>query len=228
MEFVMRSVPFALAASFFTAGFLALAPIAAAEETRSFDLPEFDRIDVSAGVVLVADIGAQQSVIVKTNKGDYSDFAIEVRNGELNISREWNPLSWHNSKSDYKVIVSVPTLAALDASSGSRAKVFNIDAARFVIDLSSGAHALLEGKCENCLLDLSSGADLEAKGLECDNADIDVSSGGHGVISVLSTVKGGASSGGHVAVYGNPSQVKVSKSSGGRIKIIAIAQATRD
>ncbi len=224
----MRSVPFALSANLCAACFLAAAPIAAAEESRSFDLPEFDRIDVSAGVILVADIGSQQSVIVKTNKGDYSDFSIEVSNGELNITRERNPLSWHNSKSDYKVIVSVPTLAALDASSGSRAKVFNIDAARFVIDLSSGAHALLEGKCKNCLLDISSGADLKAKGLDCDNADIDVSSGGHGVISVLDTVKGGASSGGHVAVYGNPYQVKVSKSSGGRIKIVTSAQATRD
>ncbi len=224
----MRSVPFALAASLFTAGFLAAAPIAAAEESRSFDLPEFTRIDVSAGVILVADVGSQQSVTVKTNKGDYSDFAIEVRNGELNITREWNPLSWHNSKSDYKVIINVPTLTALDASSGSQAKVFNIDAARFAIDLSSGAHALLEGKCKNCLLDLSSGADLDAKELECNNANIDVSSGGHGVISVVETVKGGASSGGHVAVYGNPHQVNVSKSSGGRIKIVATAQATRD
>jgi Putative auto-transporter adhesin, head GIN domain len=228
MEFVMRPVPFVLAASLFTAGFLAAAPNAAAEETRSFDLPEFDRIDMSAGVILIADVGSQQSVIVKTNKGDYSDFTIKVSNGELNISRERNPLSWHSSKSDYKVIVNVPTLTALDASSGARAKIFNIDAARFVIDLSSGAHALLEGKCKSCLLDISSGADLEAKGLECDNADIDVSSGGHGVISVLDTVKGGASSGGHVAVYGNPYQVNVSKSSGGKIKVVASAQATRD
>jgi hypothetical protein len=165
---------------------------------------------------------------VKTNKGDYSDFTIEVSDGELNISREWNPLSWHNSKSDYKVIINVPTLTALDASSGAHAKVYNIDAARFVIDLSSGAHALLEGKCNNCLVDLSSGANLKAKDLACDKADIDVSSGGHGVISVLNTVKGGASSGGHVAVYGNPHQVNVSKSSGGRIKIVASAQATRD
>ncbi len=224
----MRSVPFALAASLFAAGFLAAAPVVAAEESRSFDLPEFSRIDVSAGVVLIADVGAEQSVVVKTNKGDYTDLEIEVSDGELNITREWNPLSWHNSRSDYKVIINVPTLTALDASSGARAKVFNIDAEQFLIDLSSGAHALLEGTCENCLLDLSSGADLEAKGLECENANIDVSSGGHGVISVLDTVKGDASSGGHVAVYGNPHQINVSKSSGGRIKIVATAQATRD
>jgi|GEM_PF-1184118 len=224
----MRSVPFAFAAPLAAAAILAAAPAALAEESRSFDLPEFNRIDVSSGVMLVADIGEKQSVIVKTNKGDYSDFEIEVHNGELNISRDWNPLSWHGSKSDYKVIVKIPELTGLDASSGSHARISSINAKRFVIDLSSGAHASLDGTCDNCSVDLSSGANLDAKSLECDSAEIDVSSGGHGVISVISSVRGDASSGGHVAVYGNPQRVNVDKSSGGRIKIVTSARATRD
>ncbi len=224
----MRSVPFAFAASLVAASVLTAASSAAAEESRSFDLPEFSRIDVSSGVVLVAEVGEQQSVVVKTSNGDYSDFEIEVSDGELNISRDWNPLSWHGSKSDYKVIINVPELTALDASSGSHSRISNINAARFVIDLSSGAHANLDGQCENCILDLSSGANLDAKNLECDRAEIDVSSGGHGVISALSSVRGDASSGGYVAVYGAPQQVNIDKSSGGRIKIVTSAQATRD
>lgn len=210
------------------AGVLIVAAPALAEESRSFELPEFDRIDVSAGVMLVATVGETQSVLVKTNHGNFKDFEIEVEDGELNISREWNRLSWHGSKSDYKVIVTVPHLNGLEASSGSHARIMKIDATRFDIDASSGAHMTIDGRCENCFVDLSSGADLDAKDLICNEANIDVSSGGHGKLTVRDAVDGDASSGGHVSVYGNPRQVSLDKSSGGRIKIISTAQIARD
>ena len=209
------------------AGALFAAP-ALAQDARSFDLPDFDRIDVSAGVVLVADVGGPQSIKVETVYGDFSDFAIEVKNGELNLSRKWNRLSWRSKKSDYTVFVSMPALRALDASSGSHAKVSKINAARFNVDLSSGAHATLDGACEDCEVELSSGAFLKARDLTCESAEIDVSSGGHGEITATRSVVADASSGGHVAVYGNPGRVDVDKSSGGRIKILAAAQARRD
>lgn len=205
----------------------ALVP-AAAGEMRTYDLPEFDRIDASAGVIVVAEVGGPQSVEVKTDYGDFSDFEIEVDDGELTVSRKWNRLSWHNNKSDYKVIVAVRDLRALEASSGAHAKISKINAPEFLVDLSSGAHVSLEGVCEECVVDLSSGADLDAKDLFCDTARIDVSSGGHGELSVIETVIGDASSGGHVAVYGSPQRVNIDKSSGGRIKIKPIAQASRD
>lgn len=219
----MKAVLFSLCA----AGALAAAP-ALAEDSRTFDLPSFDRIDVSAGIVLIADVGDPQSIVVETANGDFSDFEIEVKNGALSVSREWNRLRWHNKKSDYKVIVSVPALRALDASSGSHARVSKINAAHFAIDVSSGAYARLDGSCQDCALDLSSGADLDAKELECGDARIDVSSGGHGEITATKSVVADASSGGFVAVYGNPARVSVDKSSGGRIKVMTAAQASND
>lgn len=222
-ETIMKALFFALSA----AGALC-APSALAQESRTFDLPDFNRIDVSAGVVLIADVGGPQSILVETKNGDFSDFEIGVRDGELNVSRQWNRLSWHNKKSDYKVTLSVPALRALEASSGSHAKVSKIQAADFLIDVSSGAHASLDGVCENCTLDLSSGANVDAKDLECGAAQIDVSSGGHGEITAINSVIADASSGGFVAVYGNPQRVSVDKSSGGRIKIYSAAQANND
>lgn len=219
----MKPLVFALSA----AGGLCAVP-GFAQDARTFDLPNFDRIDVSAGIVLVADVGGPQSILVETRNGDFSDFEIEVKNGELNVSREWNRLSWHNKKSDYKVTLSVPALRALGASSGSHAKISKVNAADFVIDVSSGAHASLDGVCENCTLDLSSGAHLEARDLECADARIDVSSGGRGEITATNSVIADASSGGFVAVYGAPERVVVDKSSGGRIKVMTTAQANND
>ena len=213
-------------AAFGAAAVLAAGP-AFAEQSRDFDLPEFDRIDMSSGIALVADVGDAQTVTVHTKYGDFSDFQIKVANGELTVSRRWNRLSWHNKKSDYKVVVNVPELRSLAASSGSKARVSNIDTPRFRLDLSSGAHAVLDGVCDNCSLDLSSGAHLVAKELECDTARIDVSSGGHGEITAIDAVIADASSGGHFAVYGNPERVSVDRSSGGRIKIVSSAHANK-
>ncbi len=227
METSMKYLSNILAAGVLLAATPAIA-LAMDEESRSFDLPDFDRIDVSAGVMLVADVGGTQSVLVKTNNGDFSDFEIEVDDGELTISREWNRLSWHGSKSDYKVIITVPRLTGLEASSGSHARIMKVDAKRFTIDASSGAHMSIDGACETCVIDLSSGADLDAKDLLCNEANIDVSSGGHGKITVRDAVVGDASSGGHVSVYGNPRQVNIDKSSGGRIKIISTSHIARD
>lgn len=193
--------------------------IAAAEEERQFDVDDFDRIDVSAGVKLVAEVGERQSITVYTDKGDFSDFEISVRNGALRLSRDHNRLRWHTKKSSYRVVLTTPALRSLEASSGSRAKVSNINAERFNIDLSSGARASLAGTCEDCSVDLSSGANLDAKELACGSANIDVSSGGHGEITASTAIVADASSGGRMTVYGNPERVSIDKSSGGRIYV---------
>ena len=201
---------------------------ALAENERSYDLPPFDRIEVSAGIKVMATAGAEQSVVAQAVNGDFDDLEIEVRNGKLSISREWNRLRWHGKRTQYKVIVSTDALRGISASSGSQAKLSNIDASAFMIDLSSGAHVDVEGESSVCALDLSSGGNLKAEQLFCDIAEIDVSSGGHGVIYVRDAVEGDASSGGHVTVYGSPSQVSLDRSSGGRIIIKTTAQAKRN
>ena len=193
--------------------------VALAQDERQFDLEKFDRIDVSAGIILIAEAGGPQSIIVKTEDGDFSDFEIGVKNGALHVSRDYNRLRWHSKKSAYKVLVTAPELRGLEASSGSHAKLTKVSAPRFVVDLSSGAHASVEGECEDCVIDLSSGAMLDGKRLDCGTVRIDVSSGGHGKISARNAVVADASSGGHVTVYGDPERVSVDKSSGGRIYV---------
>jgi hypothetical protein len=151
-----------------------------------------------------------------------------VEDGVLFVSREWNRLRWHQKKADYKVVVTARALTALDASSGSYSNLSKIDARSFTLDLSSGSFVVLDGRSDNCTVDISSGANLDARDFVCESANIDVSSGGHGEISVLTALVGDASSGGHMAVFGSPQRVNIDKSSGGQIKIKAAATAKND
>lgn len=200
--------------------------VANADEVRSYDLPSFDKIDVSAGIVLKASAGEPQSVEVFTKDGDFNDFEIEVRNNELTVTRNHSRLRWHKSKSNYEVRVSLRDLRGIAASSGAQAKVADVDTGAFMIDASSGAQISVAGECGDCSIDLSSGAHLNAEELSCGRASIDVSSGGHGAITVRDAVSADASSGGHVRVFGNPPRVSVDKSSGGSVKIVQYDSAS--
>ncbi len=205
-----------------------LLALPAAAETRSFDLPAFDRIDISAGLHLVAVSEGPQSVKVQSEDGDFSNLEVNVEDGALVLSREWSRLRWHQKKADYKIIVSAPRIRAIDASSGSYSNLSKIDSRRFTIDLSSGSYVEISGRSDDCAVDLSSGASLSAQHFVCGSATIDVSSGGHGEIAVLKSVVGDASSGGHVSVFGNPERVNVDRSSGGRIVVKAPVTASKD
>lgn len=205
------------------ASFFALS--ANAQETRTYDLPAFERINISAGIKLVAKSGDAQSVVVETDEGDFEDLKIKVKDDVLVVSREWNRLRWHQKKVAYKVIVSAPRIAALDASSGSYSILDQIDSRRFSLDLSSGSFVEVNGRSEDCTVDISSGANLKGRSFICDSANVDVSSGGHGELSVLKVLVGDASSGGHVAIYGSPVRVNIDRSSGGRIKVKPAAMA---
>lgn len=216
-----------------TAPFLGLALLAAAAfpaaaETRNYDLPAFERIDVSAGIHLIAAAGGPQSVEVTTNGGDFSDLQIKVKDGVLIVTREWNRLRWHEKKADYKVVVTARALTALEASSGSYSTLSKIDSRNFTLDLSSGSSAVLNGRSDVCTVDISSGANLDARDFICESANIDVSSGGHGEIAVRTALIGDASSGGRMAVLGSPQRVNIDKSSGGQIKIKAASTAKND
>ena len=205
-----------------------LVALPAAAETKTYDLPKFERIEISTGLHLVASAGAVQSVTVESDSGDFSELEIEVEDGVLILSREWNRLSWHQTKNDYRIIVTAPKIEAIEASSGSYAKLSKIDAARFIADMSSGSFVAVEGRSGDCAVDISSGANLEGRAFTCENANIDVSSGGHGELSVMRVLVGDASSGGHMAVFGAPERVNIDRSSGGRIKVVAPATANRD
>lgn len=208
-------------------GLFIAASLPAAAQDRNFDLAEFERIDISAGIVLDATVGTTQSVVVQSTDGDFSDFHISVKNRTLIVTREFNRLRWHQKKADYRVVVTAPKITGIEASSGSTSTLAKIDTPTFYADLSSGSYVVIDGRSDDCSVDISSGANLAAHELTCVSADVDVSSGGHGEVSVKHSIVADASSGGHMSIYGAPERVFIDKSSGGQIKIRPASQASR-
>ena len=69
----------------FAAAVLFVSPAVLAE-TRSFDLPAFDEIQVSSGIKAEIVVGSDQSVLVEAESDDdFDELEISVRNGKLSI-----------------------------------------------------------------------------------------------------------------------------------------------
>ncbi|MEL6323331.1 MAG: head GIN domain-containing protein [Pseudomonadota bacterium] len=210
-------------------------------ETRTYDLPGFTEIDLSAGVRLEFEAGETQSIIAETENGDFEKLRVEVDGDTLVIGRRrssgWN---WgRRNRDNFTVTVTAPAIEALDASSGSSATAngfagdyIEISASSGAsvyasgiagnaveLDASSGASLSAEGECGALEADASSGASVSAGTLACTSVEADVSSGASINAYATESVDGEASSGGSITVKGGATNVQIDKSSGGSVTV---------
>ncbi len=213
---------------------------AAAAETRAYDVPGFSRIDVSAGLTLVYEAGAGQSVVAETDTGDFDKLSVAVEGDTLVLKRTGRDWNWGgNNRNRFTITVGAPAISGLEASSGSSAtangfagsaieiaansgaslRASGIEGSEVSLDVSSGASLSAAGSCGTARLDASSGASLNAETLRCSAVIADASSGASIEAYASVSVDGEASSGGRVSVTGGATDVTVDKSSGGSVSV---------
>ncbi|MEM9669460.1 MAG: head GIN domain-containing protein [Pseudomonadota bacterium] len=214
--------------------------VSASAETRTYELPPFNEIDVSSGLTVIFEAGPEQSIVAETEQGDFDKLIIEVEDDTLYIRRPRNGWNWGgNRKNRFTVNVTGPAVSGLDASSGSTATAngfvgdyVEIDASSGAtirasgiageiveLDTSSGASISAEGQCSRTSIDASSGASISAGTLECQEVNADASSGATINAYATDRVRGKASSGASIKVRGGASNVDIDKSSGGSFSV---------
>ncbi len=216
----------------------AIAALPALAETKSYDVRDFDSIDVSAGIRVFYETGVPTSVTVENDDNDFSDIIVEVDDGELNLKRP-RKMGWGNKRKPYTVRVGVASLSEIEASSGSsiegtgltgddvsidvssgaRAEISGISAGEVEIEVSSGSSVEASGTCTELDADVSSGASLNASKLECTSLVADASSGASTHAYASDRVNADASSGASVRVQGGATNVTIDKSSGGSVSV---------
>ncbi|MEZ5896866.1 MAG: head GIN domain-containing protein [Parvularculaceae bacterium] len=194
-----------------------LAASAAYAETQNFSFTDFTGVSVSAGVDADIAVGGDYSVVAEGSDKALERLKMKVSNGELQIGRKAT-IGWRRGD-DVHVSITMPSMQALEVSSGASADVTGVDAGSFDIDVSSGGSADVAGTCEDLNVDVSSGGDIDARSLECRNAVADASSGGSADIYASESINGDASSGGSVDIYGSPQRIGKNTSSGGSVSV---------
>src|SRR5262249_47308446 len=106
---------------------------------------------------------------------------------------------------DAVVRVTMPRLNAIAAAAGSDVRVtapMRADAVSLAAH--SGAQLRVSGDCQNVNAAVSSGADIDAGGLNCTTANVSASSGGHVSVQAHHNITASASSGAEIVVRGRP------------------------
>jgi hypothetical protein len=220
--------------AFFLPGFLMASP---PENKQIRPVGSFNAVKVSAGIDVSLEAGAREKVEIEGDQKEMDEIITEVKDGTLHIYRK-NKIGFNfDFHNDCEVHVTVKTLEALEASSGSEVKSkgilsgkgCRIDASsgsevtlemeyeKLSVDSSSGSEIHLQGKTNELSVSVSSGSEIKACGLSAGIVHADASSGGGACVKVSSELHANASSGGDIEYEGAPGTLDVHKSSGGRV-----------
>ena len=218
-------------------------------ESRTYDLKDFDALNVTTGVRAIVTTGAAYAVRIEARDSELLEkLDVSVTGGRLHIGFARNFIDYFlsgaflfNLGGDIGVTayVELPALNGAEANSGGRIDATNIKSERFNADASSGAQITLlgvsggdyrltassgakieiEGTANEIDATSSSGARIRADKLLAERGRLDASSGAALDATVSRRVRAHASSGGHVDVSGNPGERDTNASSGGRVDI---------
>ena len=223
-------------------GVLTVIATASLAQDKTYDFTDFNTIEADAGVEVNVTLGAAYSVMATAKRGDLADLNVSMAGKSLSISREatsrgWSLFGFGQSNDVFVVSVTMPdlialdtasgavievsgqtqTLETLDASSGSVIKVEDAAIDMIRIDATSGSDINISGTCEELAIDTSSGAAVNANGLQCDVVDVSASSGAAVRAFGLETINADASSGASVRLSGDAATIETATSSGASI-----------
>ncbi|KUJ63889.1 hypothetical protein AR687_01495 [Flavobacteriaceae bacterium CRH] len=195
---------------------------------------DFKNIKVSNAIDLVIEQSDNYEVVVEADDNLQKDIVTKVENGTLIVRCKFSSFRNVTMK---KVIVKMPTIEKLDASSAasinskntiqgenielesSSAANINVNAEsdNIVATASSGSVINVQGKALKIQTKASSGSSIEAGKLFANEVDADVSSGGSTEVHPILSLKAEASSGGSINYNTVPKTIEKKSSSGGSI-----------
>ncbi|POY37097.1 DUF2807 domain-containing protein [Solitalea longa] len=205
-------------------------------ETRK--VTGFHGINVSTGIDVFITQGTSEKVTVTASSNIIGKIKTVVNNGILEIYVDKTGKdSWSWGNETRKVYLTVKTLDAIVANSGSDVSTTNrlkadklfaqsssgsdlkldLDVRDLICETSSGSDAELSGIAKSFNVQASSGSDVNAFHLTTEVCVANASSGSDIDVTVTKQLTADASSGGDVTYKGKPQKVVKNESSGGDI-----------
>lgn len=195
------------------------ATIANADDTssKSYALDGFTGVKASAGISVTFEQAQDYSVVASFKDANEDDVKIRMEGDVLKISYR-NGTGENKRRRKVEVAVTGPNLELARATSGASLRVGLVTVSDIKLKSDSGGSLRISGTCNAALGKVSSGGSVNAKDLQCKSVEAKASSGGSFRGHASDYGKGHASSGGAIAIYGEPTTQKKNKSwSGGAV-----------
>ncbi|MFQ3214961.1 MAG: phage shock protein PspC (stress-responsive transcriptional regulator) [Marivirga sp.] len=194
---------------------------------------DFSEISVSTAIFLEITRGEEYSIRAFSEDDNLENLSVEQSSDRLKIYYDKDSWDWENPH--IRVVITMPELERLRASSASTVHLKGLNQKEISMDLSSSATVylagsidaidvdassaaklFLAGSAKKLIIDASSSSKIHAYKMEIKEVDANVSSAASVDVLVLDYLDANASSAGKIRYKGNPN-TNANASSGGRI-----------
>ena len=209
---------------------LSLAGTAMAE-SRTFELTDFDKVDIATGLDAVVTQGDSFSVIATSGSSQaLENLQLDVTGGVLTARLDQSFLDFIlsgglvgmllSSGNAVTIDITLPALSGIEASSGADVRARGVTTDQLSLNASSGANIeLAEATLGTVQLESSSGADIDISGT-AESVEAEASSGAdidaEKLVAASATAK--ASSGAGISVHATGA-IRAEASSGGDVDV---------
>lgn len=193
----------------------------------------FTKIEVKKGLECIVTQGNSCKVVVEADDNLQDGIITTVENGTLTITSEYS--SYINVTK--KIHVTLPTIAVLEATSGSELKTdgliksnnihlksssgsdvyANVESETIQLESTSGSDLTIEGKAIELTTASSSGSHIDAEKLLANNVTSQSTSGSDTDVHPIVSLKAKASSGSSITYHATPKKIAKEESSGGSV-----------
>ncbi len=180
-----------------------------ADISQTYELVDFDRIDIGGVYDLDVAVGGAFSVEISGPEDEMARVDARVEDGKLVLDqtkRKRGERHWRKHSLNAKI--TLPALSAISVSGVVDGDVVGIAAEQFRVDLSGVGDMDLSGECGDLVAHVSGVGELNAEDLKCKNVDVDVSGVGEASIYASESVDAKISGIGEINVYGSPKSVE--------------------
>jgi putative autotransporter adhesin-like protein len=173
-------------------------------ETRSFDLEDFDSIQLDGGMDLNISFGRTTSVEVTLDDNLMDNLILEVAGGRLLI--DWEESC--DTDRDTHMDIVLPKLESLVINGAGDVDIRGMKADSFEFDLSGACDLDIEGKVDYLEIDLHGAGDINARDLEAKEVECYVSGAGDVDLTVSEKIDARISGVGKISYWGDPEDAK--------------------
>lgn len=178
--------------------------------TEERQVGSFTSISASNGVEVHVVVGGSPSASVTATQAAMDEVTVRVEGSRLQVSSG-------DSGRKVTVDVTIPSLAAIDASSSASVIAEGVTAATFDVNVSSDAEVEVSGTTGALRLNGSSQSEASLGELVAGTATVDLSSQAKAEVQATESVTGDVSSQAKLTVVGSPARVDVKTSSQGEV-----------
>lgn len=183
--------------------------------TRTYDLADFDGVDVSGQWSVIVERGEGWRVAVEAPTETLDDVEIDVDGGELSVGYEggWCAGCFRDD-SALEVTITMPALESLEVSGTTTVRFSGFEASALSID-ASGAVDLrgAASRFDTLMLDLSGAGSVDLADAPTTNAEVDVSGAGSVTLRMAGgRLTGDMSGAANLTYFGSVSEERIEKS----------------